>query len=312
MLLLSATCVRSFLFKVVVVVVGLRRSALTMGGILVVCLAGASASMTVEANAWTTLSVAEVTRVYCLWSIGAIALLSASPPFCGSLWQFLLPWFEVCGQGFSPLGPVGCLALPGLRTDVHSLYVTFYNVAVPQLWPSKSCQILLSRHSAKCDLHFSAVRTKLQRFRNPNPQSSRFVSFVAGLSEIGPKEIRRLLARLAKSCLEADRISAKWKQQTPFWFMPLSETLRVSKCKETKPGIFPFNLARTSSFRSGKWKATFSQPSETALFRSVCFVLEINCRWSLAAWSADSKDPRSLRDLNSSVSWHAVNKWCKI
>ena len=51
MLLLSATCVRSFLFKVVVVVVGLRRSALTMGGILVVCLAGASASMTVEANA---------------------------------------------------------------------------------------------------------------------------------------------------------------------------------------------------------------------------------------------------------------------
>ena len=67
-------------------VVGLRWSALTMGGILhvVVCLAGASASMTVEANAWMTLSVAEVTRVY-VWSIGAIALLSASPPFCGSL-----------------------------------------------------------------------------------------------------------------------------------------------------------------------------------------------------------------------------------
>ena len=32
-------------------VVGLCRSVLTMGGILVVCLAGASASMTVEANA---------------------------------------------------------------------------------------------------------------------------------------------------------------------------------------------------------------------------------------------------------------------
>ena len=114
----------------------------------------------------------------------------------------------------------------------------------------------------------------------------------------------------------ADRISAKRKHKHLFGlfklWMPLSETLRVSKCKETKPGIFPFNLARTSSFRSGKWKATFSQPSETALFRSVCFVLEINCRWSLAAWSADSKDPRSLRDLNSSVSWHAVNKWCKI
>ena len=35
----------------ITVVVGLRRSALTMGGILVVCLAGASASTTVEANA---------------------------------------------------------------------------------------------------------------------------------------------------------------------------------------------------------------------------------------------------------------------
>ena len=79
-----------------------------MGSILVVCLAGAPVSVAVEADAGVTVSVAEAAFVFCLWSVEAVALFSADAPLCDGLCQLLLPLFEVFGQGFSPLGPVGC------------------------------------------------------------------------------------------------------------------------------------------------------------------------------------------------------------
>ena len=110
-----------------------------MGSILVVYLAGAPASVTVEADAGVTVSVAEAASVLCLWSVEAVSLFSADPPLCGGQCQLLLPRFEVFGQGFSPLGPVGCQALPGLCVDVYSLHVVLHDVAVSQLWlPSGS------------------------------------------------------------------------------------------------------------------------------------------------------------------------------
>ena len=38
-------------------------------------------------------------------------------------------------QSFSPLGPVGCQALPGLCVDVYSLHVALQDVAVSQQGP---------------------------------------------------------------------------------------------------------------------------------------------------------------------------------
>jgi len=73
------------------VVVGLHRSGLTMGSILVVCLAGAPVSAAVEAEAGVTLSVAEAAFVFCLWSVEAVALFSADPPLRGGLCQLLFP-----------------------------------------------------------------------------------------------------------------------------------------------------------------------------------------------------------------------------
>ena len=52
----------------------------------------------------------------------------------GGLCQLLLFCFELVGQGSSPLGPVGCQALPRLRIDVHSLHVALHDITVPQLW----------------------------------------------------------------------------------------------------------------------------------------------------------------------------------
>lgn len=65
--------------------VGLRRSGLTMASILIVCLAGASTSVTVEAEAGVTISVAEVACVFCLafpWR-----LVSASPLLTSGDWS---------------------------------------------------------------------------------------------------------------------------------------------------------------------------------------------------------------------------------
>ena len=68
--------------------------------------------MAVEADARVAVSVAEIASVFNVRSVGAISLLYAGPPLCGSLHQLLLPCFEVPGQGSSPRGPVGCQALP--------------------------------------------------------------------------------------------------------------------------------------------------------------------------------------------------------
>jgi len=62
-----------------------------MGSILVVCLAGAPVSVAVEADAGVTVSIAEATFVFFLWSVEAVALFSADPPLCGGLFQLLLP-----------------------------------------------------------------------------------------------------------------------------------------------------------------------------------------------------------------------------
>ena len=48
----------------------LRRSGLTMGGILVCLATRTPASVAVEADAWVTVSVAEIALVLCLWSVG--------------------------------------------------------------------------------------------------------------------------------------------------------------------------------------------------------------------------------------------------
>ena len=61
-----------------------------MGSILV-CLAGAPASLAVEADTGVTVSVAEAASVLCIWSVEAVALFSAAPPLCGGLCQLLLP-----------------------------------------------------------------------------------------------------------------------------------------------------------------------------------------------------------------------------
>ena len=71
--------------------IGLCQSGLTMDSILVVCVTGAPASMAVETDAGVTFCVADVASVYCLWSIGAVTLLSAGPPLCGGLCQLALP-----------------------------------------------------------------------------------------------------------------------------------------------------------------------------------------------------------------------------
>ena len=62
-----------------------------MGSILVVCLAGAPASVAAEADAGVTVSVAEAASALCLWSVEAIALFFADPPLCGGSCQLLLP-----------------------------------------------------------------------------------------------------------------------------------------------------------------------------------------------------------------------------
>ena len=62
-----------------------------MGSILVVYLAGTPASVTVEADAGVTVSVAEAASVLCFWSVEAVALFSAYLPLCGGLYQLLLP-----------------------------------------------------------------------------------------------------------------------------------------------------------------------------------------------------------------------------
>ena len=89
---------------------GLCRSELTMGSILVVCLVGELVSVSVEANVGVT-----VLCRGCICIASSLLRLSLCFLFlCGSLCQFLLPLIEVFGQRFSPLGPVACLALPGL------------------------------------------------------------------------------------------------------------------------------------------------------------------------------------------------------
>ena len=66
--------------------------------ILIVCLAGASATMTVKANAWMAVPAASAARVCCLLDI-ADTKFSAGPPPCGSLCQLLFSCFEVPCNG---------------------------------------------------------------------------------------------------------------------------------------------------------------------------------------------------------------------
>ena len=79
-----------------------------MDSILIVCLTGAPASVAEEADAGMTVFVTETASVLCLWSVEAVALFSADPSLRGGLCQLLLTWFEVFGQSFPPLEPVGC------------------------------------------------------------------------------------------------------------------------------------------------------------------------------------------------------------
>lgn len=60
-----------------------------MGSVLVIYLAGAPASVAVEADLGVTVSVALSAYVFCLWSVGAVSLLSADPPLCGGLWRLV-------------------------------------------------------------------------------------------------------------------------------------------------------------------------------------------------------------------------------
>ena len=63
---------------------------LTMDSILIVCLAGAPASVAEEADAGMTVFVTETASVLCLWSVEAVALFSADPSLRGGLCQLLL------------------------------------------------------------------------------------------------------------------------------------------------------------------------------------------------------------------------------
>ncbi len=73
-----------------ILIKGIRRLRLTMGSILVVCLAGAPASVAAEADAGVTVFVTEATSVLCLRSVEAVALFSADPSLRGGLCQLLL------------------------------------------------------------------------------------------------------------------------------------------------------------------------------------------------------------------------------
>ena len=87
--------------------------------ILIVCLAGASATMTVKANAWMAVPAASAARVCCLLDI-ADTKFSAGPPPCGSLCQLLFSCFEVPCNGSSPLWPISCEIFPGLCVNSYS------------------------------------------------------------------------------------------------------------------------------------------------------------------------------------------------
>ena len=56
-----------------------------MDSILIVCLAGAPASVAEEADAGMTVFVTETASVLCLWSVEAVALFSADSSLCGGL-----------------------------------------------------------------------------------------------------------------------------------------------------------------------------------------------------------------------------------
>ncbi len=53
-----------------------------MGSILVVCLAGAPASVAAEVDAGVTVFVTETASVLCLWSVEVVALFPADPSLC--------------------------------------------------------------------------------------------------------------------------------------------------------------------------------------------------------------------------------------
>ena len=105
--------------------------------ILIVCLAGASATMTVKANAWMAVPAASAARVCCLLDI-ADTKFSAGPPPCGSLCQLLFSCFEVPCNGSSPLWPISCEIFPGLCVNSYSLHVTLQSISVSQLWASSA------------------------------------------------------------------------------------------------------------------------------------------------------------------------------
>ena len=81
-----------------------------------------------------TISAAKVTFVCGLWSVRAVALLSAGPSSCFCIHQLLFPCLEVLVQGASPHHAVGCKVLPGIGVDVKCFHVSLADILLAQLW----------------------------------------------------------------------------------------------------------------------------------------------------------------------------------
>ena len=98
-----------------------------------VCLLVAASLVAVETDVGGTFSVPKVAFVCGLWSVGAVALLSAglSSYFC--IHQLLFPCLEVLVQSASPNHAGGCKVLAGLGVDVKCFHVSLADILVAQL-----------------------------------------------------------------------------------------------------------------------------------------------------------------------------------
>ena len=109
------------------------------------CLIVAASLVAVETDLGETISAAKVAFVCGLWSVGVVALLSASLSCYFCTHQLLFPWLEVLVQGASPHHAVGCKVLPGHGVDVKCFNVSLADILVAQMWaafgsPSR-CQL---------------------------------------------------------------------------------------------------------------------------------------------------------------------------
>ena len=92
-----------------------------------------------------TISAAKVAFVCGLWSVGVVALLSASLSCYFCTHQLLFPCLEVLVQSASPHHAVGCKVLPGHGVDAKCFHVSLADILVAQMWaafgsPSR-CQL---------------------------------------------------------------------------------------------------------------------------------------------------------------------------